>query len=189
MSGAAASQGLVLGRFWTGGLVGPLVGGRLARELAQRLVVTSSGARGEYDRAGMLQRRCYFLLGGGGSCRNERGGDSGVRVSVCVWGWWAQVVVSSIVQQQAGRQAEPKQARSKQQVSKRKRAREWIDRGDPVAAWCNRVCIRRGCVRAGVYFFLTLCQHTFRSLYRFLSQSLDLPALSLSHTHTSLPRT
>jgi hypothetical protein len=60
MSGAAASQGLVLGRFWTGRLVGPLVGGGLARKLAQRLVVMS-GARGEYDIAGLLQRRCCLL--------------------------------------------------------------------------------------------------------------------------------
>ena len=178
MSGAAAPQGLVLGRFWTGRLVGPLVGGGLARKLAQRLVVVMSSARGEYDIAGLLQRKCCLLVGGS---RKERGGDSGVRV--CVRGWWAQVVVSSIVQQ-AGRQAGRAQA-SKQQASESAPGNGWLDRGNPLAGGTIAcVCDEAAYVQVSVYF-LTLCQDTFRSLYRLLSQSLDLPALS--HTpHYSL---
>lgn len=149
----------------------------------------------------MLQRRCCLLLGGGGGSRKERGGDSsGVRVSVCVRRWWAQVVVSSIMQRRAGRQAQPKQASQQQaskQASKQAKARQGMNgsrESNPLVggtiAWYNRVCL---CDEAAyVQLSATLCHSwiLYRSLHRFLSQSLDLPALSYTpHSHSITPHT
>jgi hypothetical protein len=81
---------------------------------------------------------------------------------------------------QAGRQAEPKQAAS----SKQAKARQGMDRGNQML-WLvvqSRVLVRRGCVRADVYYLMPLLD----TLSISLSLSLPIFRSSCPLIHTSL---
>jgi hypothetical protein len=136
----------------------------------------------------------------GGVGRKERGGDSGVRVSVFGAGG-RSVVVSSIMQRrQAGRAQAGKQA--SRQASKRKRAGNgWLVDGSRESFGLvvqSRVFVRRGLrVCAGVYYYyVPYANHSLLGYFSIYTtahlppslQSLDLLALFLPHlTHSITP--
>lgn len=92
----------------------------------------------------------------------------------------------------AGRQAEPKQAGKQASESAQGMDGWWMDRGNPLGWWYNRVSL---CDEACAYVCIPYANHslldTFRStlllpIFHLLSQSLDLLALSLPHTPHSI---
>jgi hypothetical protein len=82
----------------------------------------------------------------------------------------------------ASRQAGRAQA-SKQQASESAPGNGWlVGSRESFGWWYNRVCVRRGCVRAGVYF-LTLRQHSWILFDLSIAFSPNLSIFLPSHTH------